>query len=126
MPCSTNRHNPSPTPHEGERVRYTIEGQPLAYERLSSSFPGNLINAVKMNMPVGYQSELISHEGAEFSHVPVRADRLHHRGAPVPLGAGDSVHFDATKTHCLANVGSDVAEVLTITTMGLFDDHPTP
>lgn len=46
--------------------------------------------------------------------------------APVPLGAGDSVHFDATKTHCLANVGSDVAEVLTITTMGLFDDHPTP
>ncbi|HCL4159534.1 TPA: DNA-binding protein, partial [Pseudomonas aeruginosa] len=27
---------------------------------------------------------------------------------------------------CLANVGSDVAEVLTITTMGLFDDHPTP
>ncbi|MBN0030938.1 DNA-binding protein, partial [Pseudomonas aeruginosa] len=22
--------------------------------------------------------------------------------------------------------GSDVAEVLTITTMGLFDDHPTP
>ncbi|HHN1628297.1 TPA: DNA-binding protein, partial [Pseudomonas aeruginosa] len=23
-------------------------------------------------------------------------------------------------------VGSDVAEVLTITTMGLFDDHPTP
>lgn len=53
---------PQPDSHEGERVRYTIEGQPLAYERLSSSFPGNLINAVKMNMPVGYQSELISHE----------------------------------------------------------------
>ncbi|MDX4015022.1 XRE family transcriptional regulator [Pseudomonas aeruginosa] len=47
-------------------------------------------------------------------------------GRQYPLGAGDSVHFDATKTHCLANVGSDVAEVLTITTMGLFDDHPTP
>ncbi len=60
---------PQPDSHEGERVRYTIEGQPLAYERLSSSFPGNLINAVKMNMPVGYQSELISHEGAEFSYV---------------------------------------------------------
>ncbi|MCO2236801.1 XRE family transcriptional regulator [Pseudomonas aeruginosa] len=99
---------PQPDSHEGERVRYTIEGQPLAYERLSSSFPGNLINAVKMNMPVGYQSELISHEGAEFSYVL------------------SGQIFDATKTHCLANVGSDVAEVLTITTMGLFDDHPTP
>ncbi|HEK0939064.1 TPA: cupin domain-containing protein [Pseudomonas aeruginosa] len=63
---------PQPDSHEGERVRYTIEGRQY------------------------------------------------------PLGAGDSVHFDATKTHCLANVGSDVAEVLTITTMGLFDDHPTP
>ncbi len=29
-----------PDSHQGERVRYTIEGQPLAYERLSTSFPG--------------------------------------------------------------------------------------
>ncbi|EOX0193639.1 transcriptional regulator PsdR, partial [Pseudomonas aeruginosa] len=115
-----------PDSHEGERVRYTIEGQPLAYERLSSSFPGNLINAVKMNMPVGYQSELISHEGAEFSYVLSGQIVYTIEGRQYPLGAGDSVHFDATKTHCLANVGSDVAEVLTITTMGLFDDHPTP
>lgn len=116
---------PQPDSHEGERVRYTIEGQPLAYERLSSSFPGNLINAVKMNMPVGYQSELISHEGAEFSYVLSGQIVYTIEGRQYPLGAGDSVHFDATKTHCLANVGSDVAEVLTITTMGLFDDHPT-
>ena len=47
------------------------------------------------------------------------------RGASTPRRRRP-VHFDATKTHCLANVGSDVAEVLTITTMGLFDDHPTP
>lgn len=117
---------PQPDSHEGERVRYTIEGQPLAYERLSSSFPGNLINAVKMNMPVGYQSELISHEGAEFSYVLSGQIVYTIEGRQYPLGAGDSVHFDATKTHCLANVGSDVAEVLTITTMGLFDGHPTP
>ncbi|MBN0070522.1 transcriptional regulator PsdR, partial [Pseudomonas aeruginosa] len=100
--------------------------QPLAYERLSSSFPGNLINAVKMNMPVGYQSQLISHEGAEFSYVLSGQIVYTIEGRQYPIGAGDSVHFDATKTHCLANVGSDVAEVLTITTMGLFDDDPTP
>src|SRR5262245_44793874 len=38
-----------PDSHQGQRVRYTIGGQPLAYERLSSNFPGNLINAVKMS-----------------------------------------------------------------------------
>ena len=91
---------PQPDSHEGERVRYTIEGQPLAYERLSSSFPGNLINAVKMNMPVGYQSELISHEGAEFSYVLSGQIVYTIEGRQYPLGAGDSVHFDATKTHC--------------------------
>ncbi|MES2820710.1 MAG: cupin domain-containing protein [Pseudomonadota bacterium] len=114
---------PQPDSHQGERVRYTIEGQPLAYERLSSSFPGNLLNAVKMSMPVGYQSELIAHEGAEFAYVLSGRIVYTIEGRQYPLGPGDSVHFDAGKTHRLANVGSEVAEVLTVTTMGLFDDH---
>ncbi|AIC18027.1 MULTISPECIES: cupin domain-containing protein [Pseudomonas] len=112
-----------PDSHDGKRVRYTIEGQPLSYERLSSSFPGNLINAVKMNIPVGYQSELISHDGAEFSYVLAGQIVYTIEGQQYPLGAGDSVHFDSTKPHYLANAGNDPAEVLTVTTMGLFDDH---
>lgn len=114
---------PQPDSHQGERVRYTIEGQPLAYERLSTSFPGNLLNAVKMNMPVGYQSELIAHEGSEFAYVLSGQIIYTIEGRQYPLGAGDSVHFDAAKAHCLANAGSEMAEVLTITTMPLFDDH---
>ncbi|WP_277596218.1 cupin domain-containing protein [Pseudomonas chlororaphis] len=112
-----------PDSHDGKRVRYTIEGQPLSYERLSSSFPGNLINAVKMNIPVGYQSELISHDGAEFSYVLAGQIVYTIEGQQYPLGVGDSVHFDSTKPHYLANAGNDPAEVLTATTMGLFDDH---
>ena len=115
-----------PDSHQGQRVRYTIGGQPLAYERLSSNFPGNLINAVKMSMPVGYQSELISHEGAEFAYVLSGQIVYTIEGRNYPLGPGDSVHFDAAKPHFLANSGEEVAEVLTVTTMGLFDDHATP
>lgn len=114
---------PQPDSHQNERVRYTIEGQPLAYERLSTSFPGNLLNAVKMNMPVGYQSELIAHEGSEFAYVLSGQIVYTIDGRQYPLAAGDSVHFDAGKTHCLANVGENVAEVLTVTTMPLFDDR---
>ncbi|ROM31586.1 DNA-binding protein, partial [Pseudomonas protegens] len=94
-----------PDSHDGMRVRYTIEGQPLAYERLSSSFPANLINAVKMNIPVGYQSELISHHGSEFSYVLSGKIVYTIERSQYPLRAGDTVQFDATKTHCLANVG---------------------
>ncbi|CDF85930.1 transcriptional regulator [Pseudomonas knackmussii B13] len=115
---------PQPDSHHGERVRYTIEGQPLAYERLSSSFPGNLLNAVKMNMPAGYQSELIAHEGAEFAYVLSGHIVYTIDGHAYPLGPGDSVHFDAGKSHCLRNVGEGAAEVLTVTTMPLFGEHP--
>jgi transcriptional regulator with XRE-family HTH domain len=116
---------PQPDSHQGERVRYTIEGQPLAYERLSSSFPGNQLNAVKMSMPVGYQSELIAHDGAEFAYVLSGRILYTIDGRQYPLSAGDSVHFDAGKAHRLANVGTEVAEVLTVTTLGLFGDHPS-
>ena len=101
-----------------------IEGQPLGYERLSSSFPGNQLNAVKMNMPVGYQSELIAHEGAEFAYVLSGSIVYTIDGRSYPLGPGDSVHFDAGKPHCLRNAGEETAEVLTVTTMPLFGEHP--
>ncbi|MCP1606201.1 helix-turn-helix domain-containing protein [Pseudomonas citronellolis] len=115
---------PQPDTHQGERVRYAIEGQPLGYERLSSSFPGNQLNAVKMNMPVGYQSELIAHEGAEFAYVLSGSIVYTIDGRSYPLGPGDSVHFDAGKPHCLRNAGGETAEVLTVTTMPLFGEHP--
>ncbi|TBU89509.1 helix-turn-helix domain-containing protein [Phytopseudomonas dryadis] len=113
-----------PDSHVDQRVRYTVGGQLLAYERLSSSFPGNSINAVKMNIPVGYQSELIAHEGVEFSYVLVGQIVYTIEGREYPLGPGDSVHFDANKLHRLANAGDGNAEVLTMTTMALFDDRP--
>lgn len=116
---------PQPDSHQGERVRYTIEGQPLTYERLSSSFPGNQLNAVKVSVPVGYRSELISHDGSEFAYVLSGQIRYTVDGREYPLGQGDSIHFDASKPHYFANAGEAVAEVLTVTTMRLFDDRST-
>lgn len=116
---------PQPDSHQGQRVRYTIGSQPLVYERLSSNFPGNLINVMNMTMAVGYQSELISHEGGEFTYVLSGQIVYVIEGRNYPLGPGGSVHFDAKKPHSIANTGDDVAEVLVVTTMGgLFDDHP--
>lgn len=116
---------PQPDSHQGQRVRYSIGSQPLVYERLSSNFPGNLINAMKMTMAVGYQSELICHEGAEFTYVLCGQIVYAIDGHKYPLGPGGSIHFDSTRPHSIANAGDDVAEVLVVTTMGgLLDDHP--
>ncbi|GGK08256.1 helix-turn-helix domain-containing protein [Pseudomonas matsuisoli] len=111
-----------PDSHTGERVRYTVGSQPLVYERLSSSFPGNPLNAVKMNIPVGYQSELITHDGVELAYVLSGHVTYIIEGRAYPLGAGDSVHFDASKPHRLGNSGTDMAEMINITTMPLFED----
>ncbi|WP_448679349.1 helix-turn-helix domain-containing protein [Pseudomonas nicosulfuronedens] len=113
-----------PDSHQGERVRYTIEGQPLSYERLSSSFPGNQLNAVKVTVPVGYESELITHDGSEFAYVLTGRITYDIDGHTYPLGPGDSVHFDSGKRHCLRNLGDSVAEMLTVTTLPLFGEHP--
>jgi len=79
---------------------------------------------VKMNIPVGYESELIAHEGVEFSYVLAGQIVYTIEGRDYPLGPGDSVHFDAGKLHRLVNAADEPAEVLTMTTMALFDDQP--
>jgi transcriptional regulator with XRE-family HTH domain len=113
----------SPDSHTGDRVRYTVGSQPLVYERLSSTFPGNQLNAVKMTIPVGYESEVITHEGIELAYVLSGHVTYIIEDRPYPLGAGDSVHFDASKPHQLANSGSGPAEMINVTTMALFEDN---
>ena len=113
-----------PDSHQGERVRYTIEGQPLSYERLSSSFPGNQLNAVKVTVPVGYESELITHDGSEFAYVLSGRIAYVIDGHTYPLAPGDSIHFDSGKRHCLRNTGEEVAEMLPVTTLPLFGEQP--
>lgn len=126
VPLNTLLEQPeqqSPDSHTSERVRYTVGSQPLVYERLSSSFPGNPLNAVKMNIPVGYESELIAHEGVELAYVLTGHVTYFIEGRAYPLGIGDSVHFDASRVHRLVNSGTSAAELINVTTMPLFDDR---
>jgi len=41
----------------------------IGYERLSTSFPGQALNAIRMHVPPGYRSEVSSHAGEEFVFV---------------------------------------------------------
>ncbi|MBI2381846.1 MAG: cupin domain-containing protein [Gammaproteobacteria bacterium] len=113
-----------PDTHEGQRPRYAVDaGAALvpAYERLSSQFPGSQINAVKMSLPPGYVSETVSHEGDELVYVLSGTVEYEVGGERFPLGAGDSLHFDGGKRHCLRNAGELPAEVISVGTLALFD-----
>ncbi|HSX62946.1 MAG TPA: XRE family transcriptional regulator [Tahibacter sp.] len=113
----------SPDSREGHRRRYSTIDRGQTYERLSSSFPGSQINAVRMCLPVGYVSESVTHGGDEFVYVLSGAVRYCVAGVDYPLESGDSLHFDGRHQHFLANTGATPAEVVSVGTLPIFDDQ---
>ncbi|WP_316376366.1 helix-turn-helix domain-containing protein [Burkholderia anthina] len=111
-----------PDSHEGSRRPYALDAASQWYERLSTTFDGSQINALKVQMLEGYRSEWVAHRGDEF--VYVLAGRVCYTVGKkhYPLTAGDSLHFDARKRHRVANVGDGPAELITVSTLPLFDD----
>jgi transcriptional regulator with XRE-family HTH domain len=112
-----------PDSRQGQRREYVIADDQQRYERLSTSFPGSLINAVKVWLPVGYRSEWVSHEGDEFVYVLSGHVRYTIGKKEYPLTTGDSFHFDGHRQHRLANIGETPADLISIGTLKLFDDN---
>lgn len=112
-----------PDSYEGRRKPYALDARSQWYERLSTTFDGSQINALKVQMMEGYRSEWVAHGGDEF--VYVLAGRICYTVGKkdYPLSPGDSLHFDARKRHRVANVGDGPAEVITVGTLPLFDDR---
>ncbi len=111
-----------PDSHEGSRKPYALDAASQWYERLSTTFDGSQINALKVQMMEGYRSEWVAHGGDEF--VYVLAGRVCYTVGKkhYPLTPGDSLHFDARKRHRVANIGDGPAELITVSTLPLFDD----
>ncbi|WP_174975931.1 helix-turn-helix domain-containing protein [Burkholderia contaminans] len=112
-----------PDSYEGRRKPYALDARSQWYERLSTTFDGSQINALKVQMMEGYRSEWVAHGGDEF--VYVLAGRICYTVGKkdYPLSPGDSLHFDARKRHRVANVGDGPAEVIAVGTLPLFDDR---
>jgi transcriptional regulator with XRE-family HTH domain len=111
-----------PDTHQGKRQDYSVENVSLHYERLSASFPGSRLNALKIRVPSGYASGFESHEGEELLFVLTGAieytvDRKTYR-----LGEGDSMHIDSKRAHQIANSSNSSAEILWTSTLPVFDN----
>ena len=107
----------------GQRQTYTIEGQTVSYERVSSSFGGQTMHSVIIHMPPGYRSEPITHEGEEMEFVLEGTVTSELDGRTVVLHAGDSVHHPSSMRHCLWNHTEQPAVMLWVGTMDLFGEH---
>ncbi|RBB33773.1 XRE family transcriptional regulator [Burkholderia reimsis] len=112
-----------PDSHEGSRKAYALDATSQWYERLSTTFDGSQINALKVRMMEGYRSEWVAHGGDEFVYVLAGRICFTIGKKHYALSPGDSLHFDARKRHRVANVGDGPAELIAVGTLPLFDDR---
>ena len=108
-----------------ERDVYTINKNGLQYERLSDSFPGHTLNSVIIHEMPGHKTESISHEGEEFFFILEGAITIYIDGVVNILEAGDSLHFDSSRSHSAWNHTNKVTTVLHVCTMNVFGDQET-
>ncbi|SMH56308.1 helix-turn-helix domain-containing protein [Mesorhizobium australicum] len=113
----------APTTRHDQRPHYAIGSNSLVYERLSTSFPGNVINSVIIHEPPGYRSEPIAHEGEEIFYVLEGGITVEVDGETHVLGVGDSIHFPSRRVHSSWNHTSTPSTILHTCTMDVFRDN---
>lgn len=111
----------APDSHQGQRESYTVANLPQRYERLSTTFSGSVLNAVKLTLPPGYTSEVVAHGGDEFVYVLSGSVSYRVGGREYRLGTGDSLHFDPQQKHAIHNDSSQQTELISVGTLPLFD-----
>ncbi|PHR21089.1 MAG: transcriptional regulator [Hoeflea sp.] len=114
----------SPHTRHNERPIYAVDKEALSYERLSTSFPGSVLNSVIVHEPPGYRSEPIQHVGEEMFFVLQGAITLEVDNETTVLEAGDSIHFASMRRHSSWNHTAEPATILHVCTMDVFGDNP--
>ena len=94
----------------------------VTYERLSASFPGNVLRSTLIHEPPGFRSEPMSHEGEEIFYIVSGGLTLELDGERMILEAGDTVHFPSTRTHVTWNHTTEPATIFHTCTMDVFGD----
>lgn len=94
----------------------------VSYERLSASFPGNVLRSTLIHEPPGFRSEPMSHEGEEIYYIVSGSLTLELDGELLILEAGDTVHFPSTRTHTTWNHTTEPATIFHTCTMDVFGD----
>jgi transcriptional regulator with XRE-family HTH domain len=110
----------------GQRAQFSIGYSALRYERLSTVFPGQQIDAVMIHVPPGYRAETISHTGEEWIYVV--SGELHQTidKTTVVLGPGDTCHFRGDSPHSYANRGKIPVAVIWVGTVPVFRNGDQP
>jgi transcriptional regulator with XRE-family HTH domain len=96
------------------RVRESAAGGAASLERLTASIPGGSVQGIRITLAPGRSHRALRHhhDGAEAILVVWGSVRVEVGGVTHDLGAGDTVHFDASHAHAYFNASRDEEAVL--------------
>lgn len=119
LPVSVFLHRPD-LPNAVSRAegrgQHVLAGTDLTYEQLSTTFPGQLLKALKLHVPPRYRGKSPAFEGEQVVYAlngPVRYildDTIYE------LETGDAFHFSSVRSYEISNPTDHPAEVLSVGT----------
>lgn len=96
----------------GSRPRFATAGSSIEYEQIGADFPGHELTSFVMNVPPGYESELVMHPGEEIIYILEGEISQMVGGREYIMSAGDSLHYLGEKPHSWSNRSAHPARIL--------------
>lgn len=117
---------PNSVTREGSRPQFSVDGSPVRYERMSTVFPGQHVDALMMHVPPGFKSNPISNVGEEWVFI-IEGELVQTvDDTRVLLRAGDSCHFRGDSPHSYENKGPKEVKMIWVGTVSLFAEGDEP
>lgn len=94
------------------RQQFFMGGSSVRYEAVTNQYPGSEISSFILNVPAGYASETVSHEGEEIIFVLEGVIHQVLDGQTFEMRSGDCLHFNGATPHSWTNPTDHEARVL--------------
>lgn len=96
----------------GARPKFAVSGSSIEYEQIGAERAGHELTSYVMNVPPGYESEVVHHIGEEIIYILEGEISQMVGEREYLMGVGDSLHYLGTTPHCWSNKTDRSARIL--------------
>lgn len=94
------------------RPKFAVAGSSIEYEQIGAERAGHELTSYVMNVPPGYESEVVTHVGEEIIYILEGEISQMVGEREYLMAAGDSLHYLGTTPHCWSNKSDHLARIL--------------
>ena len=96
----------------GARPKFAVAGSSIEYEQIGAERTGHELTSYVMNVPPGYESEVVTHVSEEIIYILEGEISQMVGEREYLMTAGDSLHYLGTTPHCWSNKTNKLARIL--------------